>query len=166
MFTLPFRRLNYTSKWSPSSIKGKLEGVVCMEKNGLFTIRRNPKGKDYSGEVNTQHFSIRRNINYKSNIIPNIKGEIVGVETGSRITIRVFPPLLISIIMIVLLVSIFISIGNYLLGDEKLVMLPLLLFSIIFFLIFFLLILIEGRIARKYLEQLLDLKSEHNKMTR
>jgi hypothetical protein len=160
MFALPFRRLNYISKWSPSTIKGKLEGVVFIEKNSVFMIRRNPKGKKYSGEVSTQKFSIRRNINYKSNIIPNIKGEIVEIENGSRIMFRVLPPLPLSIIMIALVVSIFISISNYFFSEEKLILLPLLLFSIIFFFIFFTLIAVEGQIVRKYLEQLLDLKSE------
>ncbi len=83
MFGIPYKKITFQSKLTPSEILSRLQTVTSRS----FWYMWGPKDKDFVGSVSTDGFRIHRNLRNRNTYLPVLSGEVLAENKGSQIVV-------------------------------------------------------------------------------
>jgi hypothetical protein len=172
MSFLPFEKYTIYSPLSAADATQKVSASIANKGETTFSpdLPRNTQQKtstQYEGTVNGQSFSISRIIGYRNSFLPIVKGEIDFGSRGTEIHIKMRASTAVLIFMciwlgIVGLVAILAIVGLVVSKSfHTFLLIPVGMF-IFAYLLFTLAFRFESRIAKGFLDELFEVKSNFN----
>jgi len=105
----PIDRASYTTNLSSQEALEKIQTIIQPVPNGYIHLTPENNFKNgYADLTLKNNFKIRRNISYRNDFHPSIKGYVESYGSGSRITLNMRPSIFILVLIPIFLIVMYV----------------------------------------------------------